>query len=154
VLARQLSHPLDAFLKHLSEFHNSDEMVMRIQQAFDAFGHNKNGVVDFLEVKVGLERLNLRPKIKLLEEDWRDITNHGELCGDDYTMTSQQFFEVMRNQVTLYVQRVASKSQAQEPNSNEKDEQSTTFLLKYLGIFWRRVMSRITLLKMLVFRPV
>jgi hypothetical protein len=132
VLARQLSHPLDPLLKHLSEFHNSDEMAMRIQQAFDALDYNKNGVIDFLEVKVGLERLNLRPKIKLLEEDWRDITNHGELCGDDYTLTSQQFFEVMRNQVTLYVQRVASKAQAQEPNPNEKDEHSTTFLLKYL----------------------
>ena len=133
VLARQFFNPLDPFLKHLSEFHNSDEMAMRIQQAFVAFDYNKNGVIDFLEVKVGLERLNLRPKIKLLEEDWRDITNHGELCGDDYTLTSQQFFEVMRNQVTLYAQRVASKAQAQEQKQNgTDDEHSTTFLLKYL----------------------
>jgi len=132
-LARQFFNPLDPLLKHLSEFHNSDEMATRIQQAFEAFDYNKNGVIDFLEVKVGLERLSLRPKIKLLEEDWREMTNHGELCGDDYTLTSQQFFEVMRNQVTLYAQRVASKAQAQEQKQNgTDDEHSTTFLLKYL----------------------
>ncbi len=121
--ARGFSAPLDPFLKYLSEFHNSDEMAMRIQEAFNLFDCNKDGVIDFLEVKVGLERQY--SKVKLLEEDWRDITNHGELCGDNYTLTSQQFFEVMHNQVTLYVQRVASKAQAIE-------EESTIFVLKYL----------------------
>jgi len=38
----------------------------------------------------------------------------------------------MRNQVTLYVQRVASKALTQEQKQNGKDEQSTTFVLKYL----------------------
>ncbi len=76
---------------------------------------------------MGLERLKLYPKVKILEEDWRDLTNHGELSGDDYTLTSDQFFEVMRNQVTLYVQRMTSKALAQGDN-----EQSTAFVLKYL----------------------
>ena len=100
---------------------------MRIKEAFNLFDYNKNCIVNFVEVKVGLERLNLYPKVKILEEDWRDLTNHGELSGDDYTLTSDQFFEVKRNQVTLYVQRMTSKALAKGDN-----EQSTAFVLKYL----------------------
>jgi hypothetical protein len=48
--------------------------------------YNNTGVVDFLNIKVGLERLKLHPKVKVLEEDWRDITNDGDLCGDDQVM--------------------------------------------------------------------
>ncbi len=120
-------------MKYLSEFHNADEMALRIHEAFNLFDCNKDGVIDFLEVKVGLERLKLYPKVELLEEDWRDITNHGQLCGDNYTLNYHQFFEVMRNQVTLYVQRVASKAFAWEQKINKgSDEHSTTFVLKYL----------------------
>jgi hypothetical protein len=133
--ARGFCHPLDPFLKYLSDFQNSDEMATRIEEAFNLFDYNNNGSVDFLEVKVGLERLKLHSKVTILEEDWRDITYHGELCGEDYTLSSEQFFEVMRNQVTLYVQRVSSKAlvqeQKQKQNVNE-DEQSTAFVLKYL----------------------
>ena len=126
--------PLDPFLKYVvSEFQNYDEMVIRIKKAFDFFDYNNNGEVDFLEVKVGWQRLNLYPRVELLEEDWRDMTNDGKLCGDSGTLTYQQFFEVMRNQVTLYVQRVASKALNQEQlNSGKEDELGTTFVLKYL----------------------
>ena len=126
--------PLDPFLKYVvSEFQSYDEMVVRIKKAFDFFDYNNNGEVDFLEVKVGLQRLNLYPRVELLEEDWRDMTNDGKLCGDSGTLTYQQFFEVMRNQVTLYVQRVASKALNQEQlNSGKEDELGTTFVLKYL----------------------
>ncbi len=41
-----------------------------------------------MELKVGMERFNLHPMFKLLEEDWRDITYDGELCGDNHTLTS------------------------------------------------------------------
>jgi hypothetical protein len=124
---------LDPFLKYLSEFHNSNEMPMRVEEAFNFLDYNNTGFVDFMKLKVGLERLNLHPKVKLLEEDWRDITNDGELCGDNHTLTSQQFFEVMRNQVTLYVQRRASKSLWLNQELGGKDiEQNTTFVLKYL----------------------
>ena len=95
--------------------------------------YNNTGVVDFLNVKVGLERLKLHPRVKLLEEDWRDMTNDGELCSDDHTLTSHPFFEVMRNQVTLYVQRMASKTLYTEQKQNGKEiEQNNTFVLKYL----------------------
>ena len=124
---------LDPFLKYLSEFHNSDEMPMRIEEAFNLLDYNNTGVVDFLKAKVGLQRLKFNPKVKLLEEDWRDITNHGKLCGDDHTLTSHQFFEVMRNQVTLYVQRMSSKTLYTEQKQNGKEiEQNHTFVLKYL----------------------
>jgi hypothetical protein len=79
---------LDPFLKYLSEFYNSDEMPMRIEEAFNLLDYNNTGFVNFLKVKVGLERLKFYPKVKLLEEDWRDITNDGKLCGDDDTLTS------------------------------------------------------------------
>jgi Ca2+-binding EF-hand superfamily protein len=95
-------------------------MALRIHEAFNLFDCNKDGVIDFLEVKVGLERLKLYPKVELLEEDWRDITNHGQLCGDNYTLNYHQFFEVMRNQVTLYVQRVASKAFAWSKKSTKE----------------------------------
>jgi hypothetical protein len=124
---------LDPFLKYLSEFYNSDEMPMRIEEAFNLLDYNNTGFVNFLKVKVGLERLKFYPKVKLLEEDWRDITNDGKLCGDDDTLTSHQFFEVIRNQVTLYVQRMASKTLFLEQGHNGKEvEMNNTFVLKYL----------------------
>jgi len=49
-------HSLDPFLKYLSDFQNSDEMAMRIEEAFNLFDYNNNG---FVEVKVGLERHKL-----------------------------------------------------------------------------------------------
>jgi hypothetical protein len=120
---------LDPFLKFLSESYNSDEMPMRIEKAFNFLDYNNTGVVDFLNVKVGLERLKLHPKVKLLEEDWRDITNDGELCGDDHTLTSHQFFEVMHNQVILYVQPMTSKTMYTEQKQNGKEvEQNNTFV--------------------------
>ncbi len=125
--------PLDPFLKYVSEFQNYDEMVVRIKRAFDFFDYNNNGEVDFLEVKVGLQRLNLYPRVELLEEDWRNMTNDGKLCGDSGTLTYHQFFQVMRNQVTLYVQRVASKALNQaQLDSGKEHEVATTFVLKYL----------------------
>jgi hypothetical protein len=57
-----------------------------IKKAFNFLDYNNTGVVDFLNIKVGLERLKLHPKVKVLEEDWRDITNDGDLCGDDQVM--------------------------------------------------------------------
>ena len=80
--------PLDPFLKYLSKFHNADEMALRSQEAFNLFDCNNDGAIDFLEVKLGMERLKLYPKVELLEEDWRDISNHGELCGDNYTLNN------------------------------------------------------------------
>ena len=112
---RGFSGPLDPFLKYLTEFQNSDEMEKRIQGTFDFFDYNNNGVLDFLEVKMGLERLNLTPMIELMEEDWLDITNHGELCGESDTLTSEQFSEVMRNQVTLYVSGIQNPGSGAVP---------------------------------------
>jgi Ca2+-binding EF-hand superfamily protein len=40
-------------------------MAVRIKEAFNLFDYNKNGIVDFVEVKVGLERLKLYPKVKI-----------------------------------------------------------------------------------------
>ena len=80
--ARGFCHPLDPFLKYLSDFHSSDEMATRIEEAFNHFDYNNNGCVDFLE----------------------------ELCGDDYKLSSDQFFQFMLKQVTLYVRRVSSKT--------------------------------------------
>ena len=128
---RHLCGPLDPFLKYLSEFLNSDELSQRIADIFSLFDYNTNGSLDFLEVKFGLERLKIHPRIKFLEEDWRNITNDGSLCSADYTLTLSQFQQVMHNQVTLYVQRMASKTLIQV-GQKEEDEQSTAFVLKYL----------------------
>ena len=40
------------------------------------------------------------------------MTNNGALTTERDTLSAAQFVQVMRNQVTLYVQRVASKALA------------------------------------------
>ena len=51
------------------------------------------------DVSDGLRRLQLQPRIKISEEDWRDMTLDGLMTSSNDTLTQKGFYEVMRNQV-------------------------------------------------------
>ena len=78
-------------------------------------------------------RLGGSAQVRISLEDWRDMTNNGALTTERDTLSAAQFVQVMRNQVTLYVQRVASKALALgEDAGGGTTSDSTTFMLKYM----------------------
>ena len=78
-------------------------------------------------------RLGGSAQVRISLEDWRDMTNNGALTTERDTLSAAQFVQVMRNQVTLYVQRVASKALALgEDAGGGATSDSTTFMLKYM----------------------
>jgi hypothetical protein len=106
----QYVSPLDPFLKFFVDCQDSHEMKERVDEVFDAFDVYKHGHLDFRDLREGLRRIPLQPPVTITEEDWRDMTHMGELSDEHDTISSKQFFEIIRTQVCQYVQRVASKN--------------------------------------------
>jgi len=108
--ASQYVSVLDPFLRYFVDCYDSWEMKERVDEVFQVFDVLNRGYLDFRDLREGLQRLPLYPRVTISEEDWRDMTQLGELSSEYDTISSKQFLGIIRNQVRQYVQRVASKS--------------------------------------------
>jgi len=104
--------PLDPVLHHLAAFQSSEDLSVRIESLFSLLDQDGGGTIAFDEFAAGLRRLKTTPVIKISQDDFQDITLGLKLCGPQGDLTREQFQVVMRHQVRLYVQRLATKAMA------------------------------------------
>ncbi len=132
--ASQYFSPIDPLLQYFAASYDSHELSGRIEEVFGLIDADRNGDLNFGEMRDGLYSLNLSPRIKITEEDWQIITLDGLLASDENTLSLDQFEHVIRNQITLYVQRMACKTMAMKEETGQQDtmHDANAFVLKYL----------------------
>ena len=69
---------------------------------------DESGDLSFDELRDGLKKMDVFPKISLTHEDFVLITNNGEYCDSDGSIAESNFDFLIRDQLKAYVHRLTS----------------------------------------------
>jgi len=119
VLALKVSsNSLDPLLQQLSMFENSQDLSNRIGLLFEALDTDESGTLSPEEIVIGLNKLDLTPRIKCSLDDFNYFTHDRAICLPDGTLGRVQFEAVLRTQLRDYISRSIAVTGTQQQNGS------------------------------------
>ena len=97
---------LDALLSTLSSYNSQENLESMIHRTYEYLDVDGSDSINFDEFKIGLERLDLQPKLYVTYETYESFTRNLTLCDEDGCLTSAAFALCMRIQLRGYAQRI------------------------------------------------
>eukprot|EP00960_Hanusia_phi_P058911 764013-Hanusia_phi.AAC.1 len=108
--ARRSGGVLDPLTAHLSHFVSEKDLTSRISETYERLDTDGSGGLNFEEFQKGLKKLPTSSPIHLLEDDYEILTENGKLCNTQKEFGSDQFQEIMREELKRYSQRVLANA--------------------------------------------
>lgn len=71
------SFPLDALMAELIQVDTHDDLVMQLDMLFDVLDVDASGELSFYEMQLGLQALDVRPRIQITIDDFQAMTIGG-----------------------------------------------------------------------------
>jgi len=109
----KISGSLDPLIASFSSFDSADQLRQMIRKLFQYLDVDASDSLSFLEFKMGLETLDMKPTLCVTEEDWDHFTGHGKYLDDDQALDASRFEECMRQELKAYSQRIISHQMRQ-----------------------------------------
>eukprot|EP00960_Hanusia_phi_P027779 747010-Hanusia_phi.AAC.1 len=109
---------LDPLSSHLARFVTERDLTKSISETFDRLDNDASGGLNFEEFQRGLKRLPTKTPIHIQEDDFDLLTEGGKLCNSQGEFSSEQFQEMMREEIRRYAQRQLANA-VQESTSND-----------------------------------
>ena len=127
-------HAVDPLLAALAHFDTTEDLVHRIHLLFGVLDTDDSMTLTYEELAAGLKKLRVKPQVQISKDDWDVMTLNGSLLNCEGELGLQEFTQVMRRQLKLYVQR--QMANAMEMVSSEDHSQTSTllFVLKLLVV--------------------
>ena len=116
--ARRSHGVLDPLTAHLSHFVSEKDLTSRIRETYERLDADGSGGLNLEEFQKGLKKLPTSSPIHILEDDFEVLTENGRLCNARREFGSDQFQEIMREELKRYSQRVLANAM-QETQSYE-----------------------------------
>lgn len=106
-------HPLAPLLRRLVDSVDTEkELVGAMQTIFRVLDVDDFGAVTFSQMRDGLRKLHLSPRVNLTEEDFENITESGELCDAFGRVPLSSFTAMLYRQLHAFTQRHVSDAAA------------------------------------------
>jgi Ca2+-binding EF-hand superfamily protein len=106
----QLTKPLDPFLSWLATFTTSSSLRESIEDAFQHFDTDEDGLIDWSDMNGGLRSMAFgEGKTALTMEDFAELTRGGVLCSPEGQLSLEQFDILCHEMMCDYVQRQSAK---------------------------------------------
>eukprot|EP00802_Teleaulax_amphioxeia_P002735 Tamp_02738.p1 GENE.Tamp_02738~~Tamp_02738.p1 ORF type:complete len:690 (-),score=97.12 Tamp_02738:1216-3285(-) len=120
---KKLSKCLDPIISTLANFHSEEHLGYMINRFFEYLDVDDNGYVSYAEMKKGMEKLDIQPKIKFSAEDFDEFTRDHEYTEEDGNVSRDNFEKCMRLELKGYAFRIAAHqmNQAVKEGENSND---------------------------------
>jgi hypothetical protein len=121
---KQLSKSLDPIISSFASFHSEEHLGYMITRMFEYLDVDASGSITFEEMKMGIEKLDMQPKLKMTREDFDEFTRDRKYVDDDGCISREGFDECMRQELKGYAFRIATHQMNQalkndSPSSND-----------------------------------
>ena len=112
-----IGSPLDPLLAELVHIDTLHQLNLQLSTLFQLLDVDESGELSFDEMQLGLQAFELRPRIQMSAEDFRQITLDGTLLNAEGCLTSELFVEMMCLQMRDYIGRQMCKQSNLPQNS-------------------------------------
>ena len=120
---KKLSKCMDPIISTLANFHSEEHLGYMINRFFEYLDVDDNGYVSYAEMKKGMEKLDIQPKIKFSAEAFDEFTRDHEYTEEDGNVSRDNFEKCMRLELKGYAFRIAAHqmNQAVKEGENSND---------------------------------
>ena len=127
----KIAGPLDPLLATLANFHSEEHLSSQIALLFGFLDIDDGGSISFEEFKQGVETIDSKPPMLVMQEDFDAFTLGGALCKEDGSLDVRSFDKCMRLQMRNYAQRLIAH-QMTEAVRNQQNDSAEYFAHKVL----------------------
>mmetsp|Transcript_16679 Transcript_16679/g.55540 ORF Transcript_16679/g.55540 Transcript_16679/m.55540 type:complete len:677 (-) Transcript_16679:706-2736(-) len=120
---------LDPLSSHLSHFVTDRDLARKIADAYERLDNDGSGGLNYEEFQFGLKRLPTSSPIHLQDDDFDLLTEGGKLCNSQGEFSSEQFQEMMREEIRRYAQRQVANAMQE---STSKDMRALLLMIKLM----------------------
>ncbi len=129
---RKIAHNLDPLLATFANFHSEEHLGMMITRFFRYIDVDGSGAISFSELKAGLERLDIQPRLYFTYEDFVALTCDLAYVNEDEDITEEGFEACVRIEMQGYAFRIAAHRMNEAQKTGDKDRSSDCLAFKVL----------------------
>ena len=123
----KISNNLDPLLATFARFHSEEHLGHMIGRFFQYLDVDGNGFLDFQELKTGLEKLDIEPRVQLSYDDYMSFTQDFTYATEDGEISAENFEACVRLELKGYAFRIAAH-QMNEAVKAQSDSASNDYL--------------------------
>ena len=123
----KISNNLDPLLATFARFHSEEHLGHMIGRFFQYLDVDGNGFLNFQELKTGLEKLDIEPRVQLSYDDYMSFTQDLTYATEDGEISAENFEACVRLELKGYAFRIAAH-QMNEAVKAQSDSASNDYL--------------------------
>jgi hypothetical protein len=105
---KQLSKCMDPVVSTFANFHSEEHLTYMISRLFESLDVDDQGFITYEDMRNGLQKLDIEPRIKLSAEDFDEFTRHREYVDISGYVSRDNFEKCMRLELKRYAFRIAT----------------------------------------------